>query len=947
MITPWRNNAIPHDDVLTGSFQQAEFAADITQVHEGKARPEYQDPVEFFNRTFITEGMRQLLITVIKRMNGEAVDPIIQLQTSFGGGKTHTMLAAMHLVSGQTDPRNLTGISPLLDAAQCVSVPQAKVAVIDGIKYSANQPVTKGGCTIHTIWGDLAYQLAGSEGYAVVARDDEAGTSPGKDALAQVMAMAGPCVILIDEMVAYIRQFYGTGKLAGGTFDSNLSFIQALTEAVKSTPKAILLASLPEAAPELGDAGIAVESTVQSHFSRLHAIWKPVGIEESFEIVRRRLFKSVESDEVARKVCQEFMNTYGAHKADLPPDVQQAAYLERMIRAYPIHPELFDRLYEDWAALPNFQRTRGVLRIMARIIHRLWREANNDAMIMPASIPLNDQSVRADIMYHLPVGWEQVVIKDIDYNNAETWLIESADARFGRDHTCRRLARTIFMDSAPGVGNNPTARGIEDKQILLGTLQPGQNVGLYKDGLKRLADRLTYINVANDRYWFDSKPNLRKEMEARKPRYGLGEHLIPLLKERIQQQIPRSGEMFDGIHVFTASADIGDEWALKLVVLPPTVDHGDSSRKAEEMAMDILCNRGEQPRVKRNRLMFLAADNHALRRLTDQIRTYLAWKDIVAEGKAATLTMDQHQMSQAQRQLEVAEQSMSQVLRDTYRWLLVPEQMIDAKTKLPGALRLEPYRLDSSRKTIGQDIEHTCREHELVITQWAPAHLRAMLKKDFWKEGSKEVSFNRVWEAIACYPYLDARLKDSRVLVNTVAEGVQSRDFFAYAQDKEDGKYLGFLFGASTTIFPTDQSLLIDPVAAAAYEEEHCKPVVAPSPGTGEDDHPVGPIPATDPATAGSGTAGQGAGAGTGTPPVQAVAKVTEFNLQESLDPFSGGVRFTDIMQEIVANLTAQHGADVKIYLEVHASADQGFSDQVKRAVSENCRALKLKGDFE
>ncbi|MND75087.1 hypothetical protein D3C76_200630 [compost metagenome] len=384
--------------------------------------------------------------------------------------------------------------------------------------------------------------------------------------------------------------------------------------------------------------------------------------------------------------------------------------------------------------------------------------------------------------------------------------------------------------------------------------------------------------------------------------------MIPLLKERIQQQIPRSGEVFDGVHVFTPSADIGDEWALKLVVLPPTVDHGDGSHKAQEMAMDILCNRGDQPRVKRNRLIFLAADNHALRRLLDQARTYLAWKDIVAEGKAATLTMDQHQMSQAQRQLEVAEQTMNQSLRETYRWLLVPEQMIDTKTKLPGALQLEPYRLESSRKTIGQDIEHTCREHELVITQWAPAHLRTMLKKSFWKEDSKEVLFNRLWEAIACYPYLDTRLKDSRVLINTVAEGVQSRDFFAYAQGKEDGKYLGFLFGASTTIFPTDQSILIDPDTAATYEEEHSKPVGPPLIGVVDDDSTVGDAPIPGLTQTGSGTAGQESGVGIVTTTVQAVSKVTEFNLQESLDPVSGGMRFTDIMNEVVANLICQHG---------------------------------------
>ncbi|MDW8336956.1 MAG: DUF499 domain-containing protein, partial [Tepidimonas sp.] len=206
-LKPWREVAVPHEDVLRGTFQQAEFAADLSRVHAGTATPEYQDPVLFFRRTFITEGMRLLLDSVVRRLAGKGGDPVIQLQTAFGGGKTHTMLAVYHLARGQAPVSDLAGVAPILDAAGVIELPSARIAVLDGIKASPNQPVKRDGQAICTLWGDLAWQLGGAEGFALVADADASGTSPGKAALETLLARCAPCVILIDELVAYVRQF--------------------------------------------------------------------------------------------------------------------------------------------------------------------------------------------------------------------------------------------------------------------------------------------------------------------------------------------------------------------------------------------------------------------------------------------------------------------------------------------------------------------------------------------------------------------------------------------------------------------------------------------------------------------------------------------------------------------------------------------------------------------
>jgi uncharacterized protein len=315
-MRPWREIAIPHDDVLSGTFQQAEFAADITAVHTGKAPREYQDATAFFERTFITEGMRLLLTQVAQRLSKGKGEPVIQLQTSFGGGKTHTMLAVFHLATRKTPLSDLRGIPSIIEKAGLMDVPEARVAVIDGTAHAPGQPWKHGRTTIKTLWGELAWQLGGAEGFALVKEADASGTSPGKDVLRDLLEAHAPCVVLMDELVAYIRQFPGSQALSGGTYDSNLSFIQSLTEAVKLVPTAVVLASLPESEVEAGSQhGIAALRALEKTFARVQALWKPVAAEEAFEIVRRRLFEPIKDEKGRSAVCRAFADMYIAEGA--------------------------------------------------------------------------------------------------------------------------------------------------------------------------------------------------------------------------------------------------------------------------------------------------------------------------------------------------------------------------------------------------------------------------------------------------------------------------------------------------------------------------------------------------------------------------------------------------------------------------------------------------------
>ncbi len=936
-LKPWREIAVPHEDVLKGTFQQAEFAADLSRVHDGTATAEYQDASLFFQRTFITEGMRLLLDSVVKRLAGRGGDPVIQLQTAFGGGKTHTMLAVYHLANGKALASDLPGIPAILDAAGVTELPRARIAVLDGIKSSPNQPVTRGKLAVRTLWGDLAWQLGGDEGYAMVADADVSGTSPGKAVLQALLSRYAPCVILIDELVAYVRQFEEGKALTGGTYDSNLTFVQALTEALKAVPSAVLLASLPESDREAGSQrGIKALASLSHYFGRVQALWKPVGTEEAFEIVRRRLFTTIDDKLAAESVCRDFADFYVANKEDLPHETQESRYFDRLVHAYPIHPEVFDRLYDDWSTLDNFQRTRGVLKLMAKVIHRLWKDGNNDPLIMPGSLPIYDADTRNELIQYLPQGWDPVLERDVDGERSEPVEIENRESKFGSVQACRRATRAIFLGSAPSTSNQ-LVRGLELEHVVLGVVQPGQQIGLYKDALRRLGDRLHYLNSANNRFWFDTRPNLRREMEERKRRFQDKEDVFPAIRERVQKSLATG--LFGGVHVFTASGDVPDDWQLRLVVLPPDAAFSRTGQSlATERAKEILKVRGEQPRQKQNRLIFLAADYDSVSRLKDQVRSMLAWQSIVNDIREMKLNLDQFQAKQAGKSLEDAGDALRRMVRETYKWLLAPMQ--EARPgKAMSEVQWEHFPLNPGAPNPSQEIERVLKENELLITEWAPIHLASVLKTWFWKDDVREVSALDVWQKSCQYLYLP-RLKDDVSFQTTVGAGADSRDFFGIAQGKDEGRYVGFSFGKKTSVFMDSSLLLIEPVTAAMFAEaqrasEEARRASTTTTGTGATAPPRVEDSAkpTYPAVPGA-TPQQ--------PPKR------QFYGSIELDPFQAKKQFADLVDEVVLQFTARPGVKVKIAIEIQAETETGFDDNVQRAVKENCKVLKFKSaEFE
>ena len=339
----------------------------------------------------------------------------------------------------------------------------------------------------------------------------------------------------------------------------------------------------------------------------------------------------------------------------------------------------------------------------------------------------------------------------------------------------------------------------------------------------------------------------------------------------------------------------------------------------------ILKQRGDQPRQKQNRLIFLAADYDTVGRLKDQVKSVLAWQSIVTDYRENRLVLDNLMAKNADGALSQAKDALQRMVRETYKWLLVPVQTQRAGNGM-SEIQWEHFPINSGSQGFTQEIERVLKENELLITEWAPVHLANMLRTWFWKDNIKDVGAQDVWEKSCCYLYLP-RLKDEGVFRNTLTAGSNSRDFFGIAQGKNSDKYVGFSFGKTAIPILDAVLLLIEPGAAAEYEKGIV--VLAPAePLAG----PLKPIATT-----------LASGAGTVT-----ATKKKYFHASINLDPILAKKQFADLVDEVILQFTQRTGTKVTISLEIQAESQAGFTSDVQRAVKENCKTLRFKNaDFE
>jgi predicted AAA+ superfamily ATPase len=929
-LKPWREIATPHPDVASGQFQQAEFAADLWQVYLDEGSNEYRDPTEFYRRTYLTEGLKQLLKNALLRLGGKGGDPVIELQTNFGGGKTHAMLALFHLCHA-LNINDLPGMEPIFQDISLDEPPQnVNVAVLVGNKISPGQVHQKpDGTQVHTLWGEIAWQLGGKEGYELMRAADETATNPG-DKLKELFNKYAPCLVLIDEWVSYGRQLHDKNDLPAGDFDTHFTFAQTLSESAKNAQNTLLVVSIPSSDIEIGgDRGKEALDRLKNAIGRVESPWRPASAEESFEIVRRRLFQTTTNPELFVQrdaVIRAFAEQYRSQPQEFPAECKEADYERRMKEAYPIHPELFDRLYSDWSTLDKFQRTRGVLRLMAKVIQTLWERQDSSLLIMPAHVPMDDSQVQSELTRYLDDNWIPIIEKDVDGVNSLPLSIDRQNPNLGRYSASRRVSRTIYMGSAPTL--RAANRGLEERRVKLGCVQPGETVATFGDALRRLSDQATYLYVDGSRYWISTQPNVNRTVQERasqilEEKYQIWDEIIKRLKK------DKSRGEFGAVHIAPeSSGDIPDDSTLgvRLVVVHP--QHGHSKKAADSNARlwigETLQQRGNSPRYYKNTIIFLAPDQSKITILEDNIAQYLGWESILRDKEA--LNLDVFQQNQAITKRNQSNQDVEQLLNQAYEWLIVPSQINNPQ----GEIEWEEARVQGTDSPVLRASRRVIIDDHLKHV-YAPSILRMQALDDYLWKNKDHIDLKSLWEYLTQYLYLP-RLKDQAVLLKCVEDGVISTiwsEYFAYADgfDEKEQRYIGLKFATGITPTISNQSLIVKPVIAQAHIDREKKPDPVIKPEI------VSPI--LDP----SDPSATNTPSKTASPPNP---QPRRFYGNVQLDALRMNRDASAIADEIVQHLTKLKEANVKVTLEIEAEIPHGAPDDVVRTVIENCHTLKF-----
>ncbi|HDS29193.1 MAG TPA: ATP-binding protein, partial [Candidatus Acetothermia bacterium] len=694
-LKPWYAIATPHEDIREGRLAEAVFAANIWAVVQETAPEVYLDPEEFYRKTHLTTGLSTVLhrVAAALRGGGESGDRIISLQTAFGGGKTHTLVALWHLAKHAerlTSSPHAGGLrsavgGPMPDGVQ-------GVAVFTNQTCDATQGrAVEDGIHLRTLWGELAYQLGASLPkeqaralYERVRANDDTQRVP-QGLFVDILKAASPCLILLDELADYC---VGAAAVPVGDTtlaDQTVSFIQQLTEAVQQVPGAVVVATLPASKYEVAQSEKGQEAfmTLEKRFQRLGADVKPVADEEIYEVVRARLFESVtpEGDpSYPARVAEAYQAMYASQAGEVPSEAAKGPYRDLIERAYPFHPLLIDALYTRWGSHPDFQRTRGVLRLLASIVGDLWkrRQASTETqhLIQPCHIHWSIDALQAAMTRLWGPPYQSVAAADVIGERSNAGVFdEERGGDYRSEAIGQGLASAVLLGSFGGQGGRS---GFNSKDLKLACSRQGLNWNYTDGALIELENRCFYLHTATagslgKRYWFGVKPTLNKlvvQYRQQSAKEDYAEEILADLRSEAQKGA-LGGATWRVI--IDPAEDLPEQRSLTLLVLSPgvawdspdrkSVGNGGSSDAVEQRVKTISARCGGKDRLYRNTLVFLAGTARGVSRLRQVHRERAALGGVRADFWDQ---LDDEQKDDLNKRLDTARRAALEALGSAY-----------------------------------------------------------------------------------------------------------------------------------------------------------------------------------------------------------------------------------------------------------------------------------------
>jgi len=735
--------ANPHADIVSGRLTMDIFAADLWQVAHNEGPTEYRDADLFFQKTYETEGLKSLLKIIRGRIEGKGGDPVIQLQTPFGGGKTHSLIAIYHRARKEWD---------------------AKTVVIVGTNLEART----------TLWGLLERQLMGKNELLTEF------TSPGKDKLRKLLEPQQPLVILIDELLEYMTKASGYKVGESNLGGQTLAFIQELTETVSSLEKVSLVITLPSSHLEHYDnISEQMYAQLQKVTGRMEKIYTPVQDSEIASVIRQRLFRNIEMSEV-KKVVNEFIK-YAEKEEILPSGVEITQYRDRFLASYPFMPEVIDVLYHRWGSLPNFQRTRGVLRLLALVVGALIKE--KVPYISVADFPLMKHEVREELLRYCGSEFNSVIAQDItDYNSGSEKINRESGSMYKNLKLGTRTATTIFMYSFSG-GEERGATLSEIKRCSTTIENPSSAV---TEAIEQLKNKLFYIQYHGGKYYFSNKPNINRILLTKK------ENVQDSDIQEMERELLLRNTKHDKLRVYIWErnpSNIPDTNEMKLVILP---------WEDKDVILNMIQKKGATPRVNCNTVFFLLPMESEREMFKNVIREYKAYKSILED---TTLQISDEQKKNIQSKVKEMDKELVETIRRLYRQVGIPTK--------------EGYKIDDlgiathgNVQSIVAEVYERLRSQGEILERIAP-----IVVKERYLKGKDYVITEQILNASYRVPG-ESRLLSKSVLEDAIKEGV-SKGMFGLGELSGDKAVCRYFKEVPNVSFENNEVIIA---------ENHCEP---------------------------------------------------------------------------------------------------------------------------
>ncbi|MEW6156089.1 MAG: DUF499 domain-containing protein [Verrucomicrobiota bacterium] len=921
-MKPWYKVVTPREDLREGKpLDASEFAVHLDQVREGRAPADYQEPERFFQRTYLTKNLTALASEVIRRLAGERTETnaIYNLATQFGGGKTHALTLLYHLARTGPAANKWAGVRTLLDRAGVTAVPKAEAAVFVGTEFdSITGRGGKDGTPLRrTPWGEIAYQLGGESAFAMVAEHDQKGEAPGGEVIRQFLPKDRPSLILMDELMNYASRNRKSGLGA-----QLYHFLQNLSEVARGQHNVVLAVSIPASELEM-------TAEDQSDFERFKKVLDRLGKAivmssdvEISEIIRRRLFEwderavtaegKIMLSKEAMETCKEYAGWVVSHRQQLPAQFNVNTARDAFAATYPFHPVIISVFERKWQALPRFQQTRGILRLLALWVSRAYQEgfkgAHKDALIGLGTAPLDDAMFRAAVFEQLGESkLEGAVTTDIcgKKDSHAARLDAEAQETIKKARLHRKVATAMFFESNGGQAKAEATQ----PEIRFAVGEAGLDIGNVETALESLTEACYYLTVERNRYRFSLKENLNKRFADR--RATISPAQVDEYVRTEVQKVFAAGAGLERIYFPAKTIQVPDRPSVTLVVLAP--EHSLQEEKPTMQLIEgIVREYGTSARTFKSALIFAVPE--AIDQLCEDARKVLAWEAIQDDD----LKLDETQQHQLVESIKKARRDLKETIWRTYKNLvLLGKDNVLKRVDLGlvhSSAASDIVALITGRLSSDGDLETKGISPTFLIRNWPPAF--------------KEWSTKAVRDAFFASPQFP-RLTNSEILKETISRGV-GNGLLAYVGKTASGEYKPFAFNQAVMIADVEFSedmFVVTKETADAYR----KAKIAPTPPPAKAPAPQGPSPVLiDPTP----------------PPQPQVAKAMPENSPSIT--WTGDVppqKWMNFYTKILAKFASAQG--LKLTVKAEITPEGGISKQKLEETKSALRELGLNDDIE